>query len=94
MTTLCIDELSDRLKQRWDWSTSATHVPLDERCPLLAYRPDCRGDCHGDCRVNRRPSGANGRYRAVVPRWLEPKRGHDGPPGIARLHGKAAPSMG
>ncbi|WP_181918459.1 MULTISPECIES: hypothetical protein [unclassified Wenzhouxiangella] len=34
MTSLCIDELSRALKQRWGWDSSATHVPADADCPL------------------------------------------------------------
>ena len=82
MTTLCIDELSGSLKRRWGWAASATHVPADVDCPLLSLSS------------TRRPSQANCPDRAVLPRWLCPKREFDGPPGIARLHGKASPSMG
>lgn len=82
MTTLCIDELTRSLKRRWGWTASATHVPADFDCPLLSLERTGR------------TSKASGPDRAVLPRWLRPKRGFDRPPGIARLHGKASPSMG
>lgn len=82
MTTLCIDELSARLKNRWGWSAAATHVPIDGNCPLLGAR------------LERLPPGTKPRPRPALPSWLEPKRGHDGPPGISQLHGKVSPSMG
>ncbi len=82
MTTLCIDELTRSLKCRWGWTASATNVPADVDCPLLSfYRTSWA-------------SQASGPDRAVLPRWLRPKRGFDRPPGIGRLHGKASPSMG
>lgn len=80
MTTLCIDELSSRLKQRWGWNTAATHIPADAECPLLVAAP-------GDSAPLRRA-------RAVLPAWLEPQRGFDRPPGLAAFHGKTLPSMG
>lgn len=82
MSTLSIDELSRTLKHRWGWDSSATHVPADTDSPLLAVDRARRGVAEGQ-------SG-----RAAVPRWLEPQRGFDRPPGITGLHGKASPSMG
>ncbi|WP_147307575.1 hypothetical protein [Wenzhouxiangella sediminis] len=82
MTTLCIDELSRSLKRRWGWSNGATHVPADAGCPLLSALP-----ASGD-------SGAMRRQRASLPEWLQPMRGHAGPPGIAAFHGKTSPSVG
>lgn len=82
MTTLCIDELSRSLKRRWGWASSATHVPADADCPLLLVSG--RG----------RPVGQDEPVCAVVPHWLQPRRGFERPPGIAGLHGKGSPSMG
>lgn len=82
MTTLCIDELSRSLKRRWGWASTATHVPIEADCPLLMHCP------------TERAAGPGKRSRVAVPKWLKPKRGYDGPPGIAGLHGKTSPSMG
>ncbi|HSH26770.1 MAG TPA: hypothetical protein VK972_03220 [Wenzhouxiangella sp.] len=80
MTTLCIDELSSRLKRRWGWGAAATHIPADADCPLLIA---AQGE-----RTARRCE------RAAMPAWLEPQRGFDQPPGLAAFHGKTLPSMG
>jgi hypothetical protein len=79
MTTLCIDELAARLKRRWGWEASATHVPLEADCPLLA---------------SPWANGTGGTAAAVVPAWLRPTRGVRRPPGIPGLHGKTSPSVG
>ncbi len=80
MTTLCIDELSSRLKRRWGWSVAATHVPADADCPLLVAAPGESASCR--------------RAQAAMPAWLEPRRGFDQPPGLATFHGKTLPSVG
>ncbi|MEE4302835.1 MAG: hypothetical protein V2J19_01675 [Wenzhouxiangella sp.] len=82
MTTLCIDELSARLKRRWGWPAVATHVPADADCPLLTALQATR------------EAGAARRQGASLPEWLRPMRGHAGPPGIAAFHGKTSPSVG
>lgn len=58
MTTLCIDELPRRLKERWGWPAGADHVPRPARPQLWSVRigaghvytagpvpPHCRDVC-------------------------------------------------
>lgn len=87
MTTLCIDELSSRLKHRWGWAAAATHIPADADCPLLGAT------------LALRESGGIRRSPAALPTWLKPKPGFDQPPGLAAFHlaafhGKTLPSVG
>jgi hypothetical protein len=85
MTSLCIDELSRRLKRRWDWPASATHVPACADAPLLLPNPSCwRFIEHASPDRPHTPtdrSGGPGDASAVCAPL----------PGI---HGKAASSMG
>jgi len=47
-----------------------------------------------DCPLLESSAAPGKRSRVAIPKWLKPKRGYDGPPGIAGLHGKTSPSMG
>ena len=85
MTSLCIDELSGRLKQRWAWPASATHVPACADAPLLAPSP-CERAALDDPSFERhsalpRASDGTARPSAVCAP-------------LACIHGKEASSMG